>query len=188
MFGTLEMMKQIITGKEENKSEIELIEEYKDTCNPSILAHFYVKNFGIIKKTSDEYKYLISEDKASYCLQELDSALIKFDTYSSNSFITYFIKCYKNRLRTETQYVMTYNARINVIHDNISDYERELSYFENDESIMLNEYNLSEREKNLINLLYFGYSTKEISKVLKLSCARVYELIAKLNKKLISEV
>lgn len=188
MYGTLEMMKQIITGKENEKSEIELIEEYKNNSNPSILAYFYVKNFGIIKNTSDKYKYLISEDKASYCLQELDLALFRFNVHSNNLFITYFIKCYRNRLRVETQYVMTLKSRINIIHDSISNYENKLTYNENVEILLFDKHDLNDREKKLIDLLYFGYSVKEISKLLKVSCSYIYKINSNLRKKLLNEV
>ena len=107
MRNTLELMKEIINGKEENIDEINLIKEYQEKLSPNILAYFYCNNFGIISKTALNYPIISNEDKASFCLQELDKALKRYQLNSNAKFITYFIRCFKNRLRMETEQLLT---------------------------------------------------------------------------------
>lgn len=185
MYGTLNMMRQIITGKEKDTDEKELIKEYQGNSNPSILAYFYVEHFGVIQRASNMYNLITAEDKASYCLQELDKSLHTYKLDSSNLFITYFSKCYKNRLRMETEQLQTLKRKANIIIENIYEYSDTLSY---SDEVLLDSYDLTEREKLYCELKESGYSIKEIAHLLKLSIARIYEINDIIKGKILRQV
>jgi hypothetical protein len=170
---TLKIMKSILTGKESKANEKEIIEEYKRGLCPNILAYFYSDNFGIIYKTSELYSLLSSEDKASFCLQELDKCLQNYDVNSNAKFITYFIKCYKNRLRVESQ-VLLYDKRKSIIQyselDNISQID-EINI--EDTNLLLKNYDLTESETLQVKLLNYGYKVKEIAKLFNITSSAV---------------
>lgn len=171
---TLKMMKSILNGKESTKDENELIEEYKESLSPNILAYFFVHNFGLISKTGKLYPMLCDEDKASFCLQELDKALHNYKSGNSK-FITYFIKCYKRRLWAENQ-MLLHNNRKSFLNcenlDDINDYYED-EYFSIDE--FCKNYNLSSDEKFYCNLYNYGYSTKDIASMVKKSIQCIYK-------------
>ena len=112
MYETLKMMESIITGKEEKVDEIEIIREYQEKQSPNILAYFYIKNFGLITKASKTYSKLNYNDKASFCLQELDKCLQTYQLDVSIKFSTYFIKCYKRRLYAENGLLNTQKRKM----------------------------------------------------------------------------
>lgn len=183
---TLKMMKSILIGKESKVDEKKLIIEYKENLSPNILAYFYCDNFGIIYKTSKLYSLLSDEDKASFCLQELDKCLQNYNINGDAKFITYFIKCYKNRLRTEIQ-SLNYNKRkINILNDelneNIEDYEFEIT----DTNLILNEYNLTSQEKEFCKLRNNGYKLYEISNIFNLSLPRINQINHIIKQKILN--
>ena len=183
MYETLKMMRQIITGKEKDTEEKELIKQYKESQNPNILAYFYIKNFGMIQK-ADLTNYLSSQDKASFCLQELDKCLYNYNLENDCLFSTYFIKCFKNRLRMEREQLQTLKRKANILIENIYEYSDNLSYTE--ESFLLDNYNLTEREKEFCKLKQYGYNIKEISNYFKLSISRVYKINNEIKQKLLA--
>lgn len=190
MYETLKMMRQIVTGKEGNKSEIELIKEYKETLNPSILAYFYTNNFGLILETSNLYKYIETEDKASFCLQELDKALITYKLKNNNLFMTYFIQCYKNRLRMETQQIMTDKRKVILYTEDYKGSTNEIINKANNEieniDMILDEYNLTNTEKKQCLLLNAGFKIKEIASMLNLSVSTIYSRNIKIKEKILN--
>ena len=165
MYETLTMMKQIVTGKERNKSEIELINEYRKTLNPSILAYFYVTNFGMLNNISKKYIDLLSEDKASDCLQVLDNCLQKYKIDSEAKFTTYLYNCFNYTLnsRVKSLKVNKLNAYEILECREVNDVELE------DYNLILNQYNLSDQEKRQCKLLSMGYTMKEIGKLFGLT-------------------
>ena len=190
MYETLKMMRQIVTGKEGNKSEIELIKEYKETLNPSILAYFYTNNFGLILEASNLYKYIDTEDKASFCLQELDKALITYKLKNNNLFMTYFIQCYKNRLRMETQQIMTDKRKVMLYTEDYEGSTNEIINKANSEleniDMILDEYNLTNIEKKQCLLLNAGFKIKEIASMLNLSASTIYSRNIKIKEKILN--
>jgi hypothetical protein len=183
---TLKMMKSILTGKESKANEKEIIEEYKKDLCPNILAYFYSDNFGIIYKTSELYSLLSSEDKASFCLQELDKCLQNYNVNSNAKFITYFIKCYKNRLRVESQ-LLLYDKRKSIIQyrelDNISEVA-DLNI--EDINLLLRDYNLTESETLQVKLLNYGYKIREIAKLLNITSSAVSQRNQIIKQKILS--
>lgn len=184
---TQKMMKSIITGKEKETNEKELIKKYQEQLCPNILAYFYCNNFTLIYKTSKSFDLLHEEDKASFCLQELDNCLRNYNLNSKNKFTTYFIRCYKNRLITENKKInkndnkanLTCNILIEntIIKDeiNITDYD-----------LLLNEYKLNKEECNLCKLLLKGFSKKEIAIIYKTSSSRLSQKILKIKQKILN--
>ena len=185
---TFKMMKRLLTGKEEQKNEIELIEEYKRTLCPNILAYFYCNNFGLITNIGILYPVITNDDKASFCLQELDKSLQNFDTSKNLKFITYFSKCYKNRLRTEVEYLLTQKRKTILNCCQLTDkLDKQLNYINQEYSFdfILSNYNLSEQETLQCRLLNFGYSLKEIANILKVSTSTIYKRNCEIRQKIL---
>lgn len=183
---TLKMMKSILSGKEKKTNENELIKQYQEGLYPNILAYFYVNNFGLIYKTSKLYPKLDDEDKASFCLQELDKCLQNYKFEKEVSFITYFIKCYKYRLNNM---IIAMNSNKRKIMSNYVDIdELQAISTENcieDFDIICNEYELTIQEKQHCRLRLAGYTLKEISKLLRISSSAVCQRNSKIKKKIL---
>lgn len=185
---TLKMMREILIGKEKGIDEKELINEYKKDLQPNILAYFYSNNFGVIYSTSNLYPILTEEDKASFCLQELDKCLLNFDNNYDVKFITYFIRCYKNRLRMETEQLNTQKRKIIINYTPVHEVEEKI-YTEDllqDINILLEDYNLTDLEKLQCKLLNAGYSMKEIGKLLKQATITIYKRNDNIKKKILN--
>lgn len=171
---TLKMMKGILTGKEKGTNEKELIKEYQNNLYPNILAYFFTDNIGIINNTNLLYPLITDEDKASFCLQELDNSLQKFNLENDNKFITYFIKCYKNRLRMETEQLLVHKRKIILYSEELTDnYVEDMEF--NDINTILDSYGLNEKEFTQCKLLNAGYNIKEIAKIFKQAPITIYK-------------
>lgn len=183
---TLKMLKEIITGEEGKVNEKKLIEEYQKGLYPNILAYFFKSNYGIIINTNNNYPLLTDEDKASFCLQELDKCLQSFNLQQNVKFITYFIKCYKNRLRMESEQLLTQKRKILNTYDCIDDLE--ISNYNEDIDLdldsVLNTYNLSNIEKIQCKLLEAGYTVKEIAFKLNVAPITIYKRNEKIKQKI----
>lgn len=184
---TLKMMKSIITGKECKVNENELIKEYQKELSPNILAYFYVDNYRILQKTNLYYSILSTEDKASFCLQELDKCLQNYKLDNKVKFITYFIRCYKNRLRTESELLNTQKrkAMLNIIDIDNIEINANCNLIE-DTDFILNNYDLTKEEKKQCKLLNMGYSIKEIAKILGLAPITIYKRNDKIKQKILN--
>ena len=186
MYETLRMMKSILNGKEEKISEKELIKEYQENLSPNILAYFYVSNFGLILQISKKYPLLLNEDKASFCLQELDLSLKDYNF--QNKFMTYFAKRFKNKLYKESQYYLT-NKRKAIVNamefdnniNNKSFYDLSIEDFD----LICSQYKLSELEKKHSKLKLMGYSIKEIAKICNLPKRNIYYTNEKIKNKIL---
>lgn len=187
MYETLKMMKSIITGEESKTDEKKLIETYKENLFPNILAYLYINNFGIISKTAELYPKLDDMDKASFCLQELDSCLQNYNSDKNTKFITFFIKCYKNRLRMETQRIMANKRKSFLFVQNLSEINNigndYLDY--QDIELILNNYNLTTVEKKYCKLLNEGYSIKEIADKVYLKPISIYKKLTIIKQKIL---
>lgn len=181
---TLKMMKSVLIGKEGTKDENELIKEYKENLSPNILAYFYVHNFGFIEHVSNLYPKLDSEDKASFCLQELDKCLKNYE-FSNAKFITYFITCYKRRLWAENEMLLHNNKKIllncEILDDAVCNFYED-EYFSIEQ--FAKNYNLTRDEELYCNLYNSGYSTKDIAGMLKKSVQFIYRKRKNILKKI----
>ena len=183
---TLEMMKGLITGKEKGTDEKELISLYQLYKLPNILAYFFVNNIGIIRRTNALYPLLTDEDKASFCLVEIDKCLLNFDYNRDIKFITYFIKCYKNTLRMETELLLAQKRKVILYSE--QECAEEVLYIDDIEidnvDEILNNYNLTVYEKKQCKLLNEGYTVKEIAQMLKLSTITIYNRNKQIREKI----
>ena len=186
MRNTLELMKRILSGKEENIDEIDLIKEYQEKLSPNILAYFYCSNFGIISKTALNYPIISNEDKASFCLQELDKALRIYQLNSNAKFITYFISCFKNRLRMETEQLLTQKRKVFLYVDTLEEDTIKRDVNLEDIDLILSNYDLDAEEKEQCKLLQIGYTVKEIAQILKTSVITIYKRNAKIKQKILN--
>lgn len=178
------MLQTILLGYEENILFEELIQEYKKTLKPNLLAYVFVKYYKTICNVAECYKLLHREDRASFCLQELDSCMLNYSFDKNCSFITFFVACYKNRLRTEQEQLYTNLRYANYITDDFQKYENILVKIDDYDFLDLNKYNLTAKEKKHCELLTLGYSNKEIAKILNVSIQYVSQLTANIRKKL----
>lgn len=185
---TLKMMKLVLVGYEHNTSIKELLSDYKITYKPNILAYLFIKNYGIIYDISKKYTMLTDEDKASFCLQELDSCILNYSFDKGCEFITYFYSCFKNRLRTETEQLLTH---IRYANYTCTDLDSCMNLYEFDNNLELYDYinnNLTAREKEHCKLLYMGYTNKELAQINKVSVQYIYNINKKIGKKLLNVV
>lgn len=181
---TLKMMKSILLGYERELTFNKLLNEYQQQFRPNYLAYMFVDNYGVIYQTSQCYSMLTDEDKSSFCLQELDKCLHSFDITKQVKFITYFLTCYKNRLRTETEKLFLNTNRVNHITNNIDDYRDILQYTDNYDILDLKNYNLSASQILQCDLIEKGYSFKEIAKLLGVSVQYIYQQNKNISKKI----
>lgn len=184
---TLKMMKTIITGKEKEKSVDDLIKDYQNSLNPSILAYFYIQNYGLILKISNKetYKQIDNDDKVSYCLQSLDKSLQTYD-FNNKSFTSYFTTIFQNLLRTHNITNHYNNRKANLYKCSLDEID-ELGIYE-DDYLDLDNYNLSSEEKEQCRLLVDGYTIKDISNMFKVSVQCVYQRNKKIRNKLLNIV
>jgi len=180
---TLKMMRSIIIGYEKDKTINELLQEYKDNESPNILAYLYVNNFGVIQKFADKYKMIDTQDVASYSLQELDKAIKQYDFNSDCKFITFFVTYLKNRLRSEQELLMKHVRFANYFHEDLDSLHNMASDFEFD-LFDLDNYKLSQDEKQQCKMLIDGYSVSEIAKTFKLTKVSIYNRNKRIGEKL----
>ena len=187
MYETLKMMKSILNGKEEKVNEKELIKEYQEKLSPNILAYFYVNNFGLILQISKNYPLLLNEDVASFCLQELDLSLQSYNLESSNKFITYFGKRFKNLLRTNLEKMQMQKRKANIFCKELSyNYTNNLEI--EDIDLLLDNYNLSNKEKLQSKLKLAGYTFREIAKLFNCSNITILRNNKKIKEKILKNV
>lgn len=193
MKDTLEMMKNIVKGQPRKSTE-ELITDYQKNKNGVILAYMYISNYGLITRVAEKWPKLDDADKASFCLQELDKALRNYKNTNKAKFATYFYKCFDNRLRTETEALMTDKRKTNLYINSseckdelLSNYYFEDNYFE-DEQELLNSYNLTTNEKTYCNLLMKGYKPREIACLINKTVQGIYYLNGSVRKKILSSL
>ena len=183
---TFKMMKSIVTGKEKEESKKNLIIKYQDKLCPNILAYFYCDNFTLIYRTCKSFNLLSDEDKASFCLQELDNCLRSYDCNCANKFITYFIRCLKNRLITETSKANSNSNKANVYCNSLIEntiVRDDINITDN--KLILQQYNLDKEEYSLCELLLKGFTRKEIAIMYKISTPRLSQKLSKIKQKVL---
>lgn len=182
---TLKMMKSIITGKECKVDEKELIKEYQKKLSPNILAYMFVNNYGIITNICNKYQLINEQDKASFCLQELDKCLQKFNFNYNVKFTTYFITSVRLRLNAEIKKLKAIKRKVNILQSELLEDSiiKEDIYFEDNFKELFAEYNLTEKEINLCNLLKYGYINKEIAELYKVTPQAIHNQSRKIFKK-----
>lgn len=180
---TLKMMRCAVLGYEHTVSINELLQEYKEKQSPNILAYLYVSNYGLFEQAAKTYKLLDTQDIASYGLQELDNAIKQYDFNSNCKFITFFVACLKNRLRTEQSRLFNNMRRANYYTEDISILNDLESDFEFDD-FDVDELPLNDQEKRHVQLIIDGYSSAEIARMFNISKTAICKRNAKISKKL----
>lgn len=192
MFKTLQTLRPLINLELKNLTLEDISEKYRASLNPSLLALAFDKMYLLFISTSQNYYGLTSEDVASYALQELDFCLKTFNP-GNNTFTTYCIKVFKNRLREETTANNMQKRKANQCCTNFEDisqfmYEtdKEIDYIELVST--LDTLNLTEREREYCDYLMQGWKTKDILDKMNVSAVRVCHIKKQLKKKLITLV
>ena len=181
---TLNLMKSAVLGYERTKSIEELLQEYQQNQSQNILAYIFIKYYNLINSIANKYKWLNSEDIASYSLQELDKAIMQYDFTRNCSFITYFyvllnnkLNCENSKLKSNTQlanYSIVELPEYTEIKDNNFTYNSLL------------DYSLSNSQLKLCKLIISGYSSREISKIYNVSHSTICNKTKQLRKILVN--
>lgn len=189
MYETLKMMESIIIGKEKETKEEDLIREYQISKAPNILAFMYVNNFGyMIKLSENNYPIIDMQSKASFCLQELDKCLLNYKFTEGASFLTYFSRCYKNRLKTEA-YILNLNKnKANFVTAELLEETINVNSDIEDIDLILLNYNLTANEKEVCKFLNDGYKVKDIANKLNSSLTYIYSIVNNIKKKLAENI
>lgn len=185
---TLKMMKTVLLGCEDCMTVEEILQEYRQTFKPNLLAYLFIKYYKMIYNISQKYEMLNKEDSVSFCLQELDTCMLNFSLDSKCKFTTYFLSCLKNRLRMEMKQLLTDKRYSNYVTEDIDSC---LNLSTGDDDIEVYDYMtncLTEKEVEHCKLLYMGYTNKELSSMLKVSVQYIYQLNKKIGKKLLNMV
>lgn len=182
---TLKMMESILNGKEKLIDEKELIKEYRKNLSPNILAYFYSNNYLLFYRINNLYPIISNEDKASFCLQELDKRLQEYDLESNYKFITYFAKCYRNKLRMETEQLLVLKRKVLLYSEELKEDNHIINNMEIDNiDFILDNYNLTDVEKHQCKLLNAGYKIKEIASLLHKSSTWIYHQNKEIKEKI----
>ena len=99
-----------------NLSLEQLSSIYRQTKSDTIIAEafFRVKNLIVLIKNK-EYPHIELSDTISFALEKLEMCLLTYVPGSSNKFITYFSRVFKNMLRKCSQH-LNYDKRRVVFH------------------------------------------------------------------------
>lgn len=185
---TLEMLQTILLGYEENILFEELLHEYKKTLKPNLLAYAFIKYYKTICNVAERYKMLNKDDCASFCLQELDACMLNYSFNKKCSFITYFVTCFANRLRMETEQLLTDIRYSNYITEDIDNCLNLCDTTNNFDAYDYINNNLTKQEIEHCKLLYLGYTNKELSNMFKVSVQYIYTINKRIGKKLLNLV
>lgn len=184
---TRKMMSTMIKEEDKNMTLEEIAEQYQINYNPSLLAISFEKLYKLILDVSNGYFGLTIEDIVSFSLEKLDYCLQTYDNESA-LFVTYFTTCLKNKLREETLYLSMQKRK--VIHNSES-YDMliedgfDITYEDEEIKIidLLEDKNLTEREKIYCRLILKTYTNMEISEMLNVSRSTVHNIKEKLKEK-----
>lgn len=182
-------------GNEKEKSEGELIAEYRETKAPNILAYFFVSNFGLSITVGLSYPDIDMEEKASFSVRALDKALLSYRDDGTAQFDTYYMAIFRCMLRSVSSMIHTDKRKIQ-LYQTLTDFNDAISielidnqeiyeddYFDIDDFANYNRLNESEREQ--CKLINDGFSAKEICKKLKKSLSWIYIQNKRIQKKIL---
>lgn len=82
---------------------VEMVRNYKDTQDMTVLAKVYVKYYAHLTNVSAKFFNITEADKASCIVEEIHKALMNFDSEKGAAIQTLVTKYVNNRLRAETQ-------------------------------------------------------------------------------------
>ena len=102
-------------------------------------------------------------------------------------FTSFLVTCLNNRFRAEQQCLFHNIRKLNIIHENIDDYNNLANNF-NFDIFNLSDYDLTETEITQATFLLNGYSVIEIAKIFGVSKVAAYKRNKKIGKKLLNKV
>lgn len=179
------MMKTIIMGKEKELTDRELIMIYKQNKAPNILAYMFISNFGMFEIISNKWSMLDETDKASFCLEEINKALMNFDLEKNIKFSTYIFTCFNNRLRSETELINCQKRKSLLFSTECDDNTAQTELAFEDVNLILEEYKLNENEKQQCILTSAGYTLKEMTKMLNKTTRQLTYSNLKIREKIL---
>ncbi len=113
-YRTLRELANLHTGTNTNE-EIALM--YQQSEDPVLLAYMYCNNLGGWESMTKDFFSLSTSDIESFVLEEIHSAMLKYDPKRGASFFTIVGHFIKNRLRNEVTTLLYEKRKINLNAD-----------------------------------------------------------------------
>lgn len=193
-YETLHELSKLHSG---NTSLESLSLDYQSSRNPEIISYVFCKLFNLSVSNTNRYFTLTDADKASFCLEELDKAMLAFDATKGTKFSTLYVTYLLNRLRVEA-YSLTHQLRkgnydtesldIEQNDDNFSIIQGmdEKEYDVIDLHETLESFNLTPNELSYCKIAtkYTSLKDTDIATMLGISSAAITYLRRSLSKKL----
>lgn len=187
---TTRIMNSYRVSSTKNLSLEQISSKYRQTKDDTLIAEAFtrIKNLiFLIKKR--EYPHIEICDIISFALEKLEMCLLTYVPGSSNKFITYFGRVFKNRLRQETQQ-LNYQKRCVIFNSySLNGLMSEGFDVVNNKEINCNiivlPKNLTDKERQYCCLLAADYGTnKEIAEYMNVSTMTLCNLRKSLKVKL----
>ena len=206
MIETYNFLKRTITKNWKDKTDEEICKYYQVTNRDELLAYEYCKHIMMLRKIAAKYGFFIeSWELSSYVLEFLDKAMKTFKCENNGKFITYAFATIRNNMIIKNRYFGCQKRSINrntISYDELANedeseesfidtYLEDATYNNYETAIleadMLNNFNLSKKEKELCSLLLnnCGVSNKlEIAEGLGRDRITVYNYTNSIKEKL----
>jgi len=191
---TLKMLKAVVLPEHKTMEESQLLEEYKQTKNPSILAVYFLKYYTLTNYLADKFYCLPESDVSSNSLEILDISMLTFDKKKNTKFSSYYSVLLTRRFRTITQKMqiqVNYKKvrKQTVCFETIAPNSEKLLYEFEDDSIfrqdILSNSSLTDRELNYCKLAMDGNVTvRDMASMLQLHPTRIYKVRKSIQLKL----
>lgn len=197
---TRKMMMSIIMGTYTEYSDAELAEMYQKVEDPEILATEFVRLYGMIIRTTEQYFGIDEQDFVTMSLERLHYCLSNYVSSKMCSFSSYYISCLKGTFWTKVEENSAAKRKLNSVAcsieglmengagtDNYRDViagSYDIEYVYEDVSEFMDTSRLSDRESEYCNYLYKGYSNCEIAQLMGISVMGLSYMRQRLQKKL----
>lgn len=116
MIETYKNFKEIAQLNEEALN-VEMVNNYKETQDMTVLAKVYVKHFAFFIRISEKFFNITEQDKASCIVEEIHKALMDYDASRGVQIQTLVTKYVNNRLMGATQRENYQRRKINTLSD-----------------------------------------------------------------------
>lgn len=186
---TLKLLSTLITDDIRHLTLEEISIQYKDSLDPSLLALAFHKTHRLTMTIANRYYGLSTDDIASHSLERLDMCLVTFNPEAAG-FVTYYSTVFSNKLREETEALNTQKRKTIFYSESYEQlvetgFEVAVEEFDFlDEMMNLDNYNLTEREKEYCALVMNDTPSMKIAEILGVSQMTVSNMRKKLRIKL----
>lgn len=199
MLSTHKNFKQMVQGFKEEMGFEELSElssVYKQTKDQRCIAYCFVNQFGVLFNQSEKFPYLSSEDKVSFILQEVEKALLNYESSQGAKLQTListyaYRRCYaENNKRGYQKRKINYNTEIACSYESFVEEGLdwgELDHYESEFIDWIESMGLNENEYKYcltVGLNNHNLTDTEIAKELNVTCATVHYIKKRLKTKL----